>query len=271
MKDFDYSEKEQSALFEAIFLGYITLSNLPKKLYTQTAKSLKQAVYKGYGGTLLSFEFGTPDYKLLKELRENVYMFSAAKTATQVMDIQSLMFDEEGKKLTLGEFKKLAKERFDVYNGKKGSYLDTEYKTATGQAQNAVRWQDIQKNKALFPWLVYRSEAGACKVCSPLNGTTLPVEAPFWKKFMPLNHFGCNCEVDQLDKYEKPDITPAGKVNELSKTAEGLMQPLFISNPGIDKMIFNEKHHYFDIGRANPKLAKKNFNLPIPPKDEKQR
>lgn len=269
MEDFEYSKEEQNALFEAIFLGVISLYNLPKGLYEQTAKVLLAGVYKGYVGTKLSFGFGSPDYELLKELTDNIYMFSGAKTATQVMDIQSLMFDEDGNKLTLGEFKKVAKARFDVYNGKKGSYLETEYKTATGQAQNAIRWQKIERDKQTFPWLKYKAESGACKICSPFNNVTLPVGNPFWARFMPLNHFGCNCEVKQIDRFERPDITPATKVNEITDNANKLMQPLFKSNPGIDKVIFNEKHQYFEIGKQNPELAKRNFNLPIP--DEKQR
>jgi len=76
------NESQISSLIRAIYNGKINPLRLSKKLYSEIATHLTNGVYKGYGGGLSSFDFDTPDYAMVKNLRENVYIFSAAKTFT---------------------------------------------------------------------------------------------------------------------------------------------------------------------------------------------
>lgn len=246
------SEKEVKKLIRQIFEGGITIYNLPKILHLRTAKHLMNGVDEGYG-----------DYdgkELYKELKENIYIFSAAKTYTQVKDISSLILD--GDKLRpFNEFKKLAKEKYDIYNV---TYLEAEYNTAVGQAQTAVKWADIQATKKDFPYLQRRAvmDANTSDECKILNNIIAPVDSPFWKTRSPLTHFRCRCILEKIDRFEDVKLSSETEIKEAVKSTEKI-NPLFKGNPGIDKVIFNESHPYFDIAPKDKKLAKRNFNLPI--------
>ena len=87
-----YSDKLIERLLEGIYNGTINERELPVSLYKAIAENLKQALYEGFGGTLS--DFAGKDFELLNELRENVYMFSAAKTFQEVNEIGAMMFDE---------------------------------------------------------------------------------------------------------------------------------------------------------------------------------
>jgi hypothetical protein len=45
------------------------------------------------------------------------------------------------------------------------------------------------------------------------------------------------------------------------------MQPIFKMNVGLDKVVFSDKHPYFDVEPKDKKFARNNFDLPIPAKD----
>lgn len=260
-----YDEDKQNLLFEAIYLGVIGLSTLPKNLYYQTANTLKKSLYKGYGGTLLDFDFGTPDYKLLKELRNSIYIFSGAKTATQIEDIKSLMY-EYGKHVSLPDFKKKALTRFETYNK---TYLDSEYITTQTTASSARNYRDALSNKNLFPTLTSHAiiDEFTAPECERMNKVTAPVDSPIWNHNLAARHFKCRCYEVKNDKYDKVKLTPDAEIKEIIKKNDKDMNDIFKINPVIDKTIFSSKHAYFDIGKLNPELAKKNFNLPIPKKD----
>ena len=262
MESFEYSEKEQNKLFEGIYLGVIGLAFLPKKLYRQTAKVLNAGVYEGYG----IVEFGTPDYKLLNEFRENIYIFSGAKTATQVIDIKSLMYDGD-KLLSMPEFKKLAKVKFDTYNGKDG-YLESEYITAQTTASSAKVYREALDDKELFPYLQAHAilDEATAPECERMNGVIAKVDDPIWNHNLAPRHFRCRCYETKIDKYEKVKVTPDNELNSIIKANDKDMSPLFKFNPVKDKIIFSDDHQYYEIGKANTELAKNNFNLPIPKK-----
>ncbi len=267
MDELDYNEKQKNALLAAIYAGVISINKLPKKLYTETAKILKNGLYKGYGGTLLDFDFDSPDYKLLSELRNNVYMFSAAKTATQVLEIRDLMFDGD-EIIPLKDFKKKALTRFETYNGKEG-YLESEWITAQTSGNSAVNWEFAKENEDLFPRLksVAIIDENTADECRRMNGVVASINDPIWNHNISPRHWRCRCHEERLDKYETEKSTPASKLKEISDENDKTMQDVFKMNPGKDKIVFSEKHPYFQVAKQYPKQAKKNFNLPIPNKD----
>ena len=89
-----YSETDINKLIEGIYDGSITEYKLPKSLYNAIASHFEKGLYKGFGMNL-SDAIGK-DFELLNELRENVYMFSAAKTFAEVQHINSLLLNESG-------------------------------------------------------------------------------------------------------------------------------------------------------------------------------
>jgi SPP1 gp7 family putative phage head morphogenesis protein len=238
-----------------IYSGKIKINNLPKKVYEKTAKKLVQGMNVG---------FAFSDYvsdELKRELTQNIYIFSGAKTYTQVKEISSLILD--GDKLrTFSEFKKVARERFDTYNV---DYLEAEYNTAVGQAQTAVKWEDIESSKELFPYLKRSAvmDANTSEECRILNDIIAPVDDTFWKSRSPLTHFRCRCILEKIDKYEDVKLSSRTKIDSAIEQTDHI-NPVFKGNPGIDKVIFNKEHPYFDVAPKDKELARKNFNLPIP-------
>lgn len=254
MDEFSYDMELIATLITAIYLGKVTLESLPLNLYVQTARVLNKAVSLGLGSS------APPD--LVSHLRNNIYIFSAAKTATQIEDINSLMV-KDGEVLSLPEFKKAAKARFDIYNQ---NYLESEYITAQTAASSAVNWQYTEDNKHLFPRLrsVAIIDQYTAVECFRMNDVIAPVDDPIWNHNIAPRHWRCRCHEERIDKYDSVHSTSTPKLRNIEAENDASMQDVFKLNPGRDKIIFSPKHPYFEIAKKYPALAKNNFNLPIP-------
>ncbi len=255
-----YTDKQIEELIDGIYAGRITVYNLPEDLYIAIAEYLKKGLYKGFGGTLI--EFGGKDLKLLKELRENIYIFSGAKTYQQVRQLTDLVAEAE----TFNDYKKKAIDIYDTYNN---VWAQAEYNTAKGQAQNAILWSEFEKDKENFPYLKYSAvmDNNTSDICKPLNGIIRKVDDPLWSKYSPLNHFNCRCTLEKLDKYENVVLTHNDKIDEITKKLDETVQKEFKMNAGKDGYIFKENHPYFSVLKEHRGLARENFGLKIPEKD----
>jgi hypothetical protein len=247
-----YTAQQIENLLQGVFDGKYTNKNLPEDLYFAIADHLKEGLYTGYGSTI---EIATGrDLRMLTELRENVYMFSGAKTYSQVIQMRDFAADANGFK----EFRDKALEVYDMYNK---TWLQTEYDTTIGQAQCAVKWTEFEKNKEVLPNLRYSAIGDACDICAPLNNIVAPVDAAIWSTCAPLNHFNCLCLLEATE-----DETTSG-YDEIAEKVEGRMQDIFKMNPGKDGYIFKDDHPYFKVAPGDRGLAMLNFNLPIPEND----
>jgi SPP1 gp7 family putative phage head morphogenesis protein len=265
---FNYDDDKIDSLLTAIYTGLISAYHLPRNLYVETADYLKKALYKGYGGTLIDFEMGTADYQLLNELRNNIYMFSGAKTFTQVLDIKSLMY-EGNKTIEFKDFKVKALSRYKDYNV---NYLESEYVTAQTSATSAQNWKQAKSSKK-FAQLrsVAIIDGNTSPICEKVNGTTLPIDHPFWDHHKSPRHWKCRCHEEIIDVYDEEPNTSSGEVKKIEAFTDDKMQDVFKMNPGKDKVIFKTKgkgkHPYFSVAPQYKIIAKHNFNLPIPPND----
>lgn len=260
---FTYTEAELQELLDGIMAGTISEYAIPEKLYLKIADYLKSGLYSGFGGTLA--DFSGVDLELLTELRENIYMFSAAKSYQELKEIGSLMFDESGNLRSNREFNKLAAQTFETWNESWGL---TERNTAEGQAQMASKWNEIERNKDLLPILIYDARGDACVICKPLDGLTAPVNDPIWRTKSPLNHFNCFCALTQHEEGESK-LTPEKEVRRIDKEVDAMMDNIFKMNPGIDRYVFSPDHPYFQVEPKDRDYAKRNFDLPIPKTDTK--
>lgn len=263
-----YTDAQIEALLDGIYDESINTDDLPKDLYYAIADYLKRGLYAGFGGSLSDYKPGSTDYELLANLRENVYMFAGAKTYQEVGALQHLLIDDEGKLRSKHDFKKACRPVVGAYND---TYSEAEFDTTIGQAQMSVRWKRIEDQADVLPYLRMNVslDERTCPICGPFHEVTLPVGHPFWKKYYPLLHYRCRCTVDQLSREEVGKITSAKKLKDLTDAAEELMNPVFLSNSGIDKQIFNKHHPYFtEIPKEDRGRAKNNFGLPIPETDE---
>jgi SPP1 gp7 family putative phage head morphogenesis protein len=250
----NYTQQQIDALIKGVYDGSITTRDLPVDLYNAISEKLLSA----FGSVQ-----GSPSKSLLNELKENIYMFSGAKVYQQIQDISLL-----GQNDNIKSFKNFRDEALAIYNQYNKNWLETEYSTAIGQAQSAVRWEQIEAQKSELPYLQYSAviDKNTSEICKPLDGVCLPVGDKFWNINTPLNHFNCRCTVIQFDKTDATQAGITSKENADKATAEisKLRHPLFEGNSGKDRLIYNKEHPYFDVPKADREFAKENFGLPIP-------
>ena len=198
-KRIKYSKEQIDVLLSNIWDEKVNPYFLPQDLYEAIADNLKTALYDGFGANLETVEgiYGKASAELLTELRTNIYQFSAAKTFNMVEEMRGVLV-EDGKVLTLDQFKAKANVIFERYNN---TWLETEYNTAIGQAEIGRKWKEIQSQKSTFPFIKYNAviDSHTSDICAPLDNIVLPVDHPFWKKFTPLNHFNCRCVLEQME------------------------------------------------------------------------
>ena len=255
----EYSRANIEKYIEGIYDGSITEYDLPESLYAAIGKYFEKGLYKGFGMNLK--EAAGKDLELLAELRENTWLFAAAKTFQQTKDIGAMMFNDKGDLIGAKEFNELGTAAFDKWNNVWGT---TEYNTAVGQAQNAVKWNEIEKQKKVLPMLRYSAvvDANTSDICLPLDGIVAPVGDPIWDTIAPENHFNCRCLLIQEE--ETVEATPDDEKEEKVKEVEGNMSDLFKMNPGKDGYVFKDDHPYFQVERKDKEFAKENFGLPMP-------
>lgn len=206
---------------------------IDKAMTNYFADQLWEAAQKGYGQTLTSFAYDSPDYNMLKALRENVYQFSSAKNYAQLKELTLALIDDAGNIVDFAKFKESA---FKINKKYVRSWLQTEYDTAIASGQMAGKWVNIINNKGTLPLLQYDAvmDSTTSQICSPLNGTILPVEHPFWNRFYPPNHFNCRSIVRQLASGIISDKIPSADIPKMFQT-----------NLGQQNLIFPDGHPYF--------------------------
>lgn len=255
-----YSNKQIEALIKGIEDGSIDEMNLPEGYYNAITDYLKKGVLKGF--TAGTAQISKLDLPLLEELYTNVYMFGAAKTFQLTKEISQLLIDKEtGEVRTSREFNNLARSKYDDWNDHWGL---TEYNTAIAQGDSAAKWQEIERQKDIMPYLQYSAIGDACVICKPLDGLIAHVDNPIWDKVAPINHFNCLCIVKQRESDVTPTDNPTDIVNPVVEKMKERKQNTFINNVGKTGQVFTKEHPYFDVGKKYREYAKKNFNLPIP-------
>lgn len=263
-----YTDKQIQDLLNGIYEGRVTTGDLPEDLYFAIADYLKKSLYEGYGGNLKDFEMGGRDLELLKELRDNVYMFSGAKvyqTVREMEEASDKISELLSEKENFNEFKKSALEIYDKYNV---DWLESEYNTANAQGQNAINWREIEKNKDIYPNLVYSAvlDEVTSEECEALDGLVLPVDDPMWDSYAPPNHFNCRCILQQEDG--DAQVASEEETESIEQEVSELVQDEFKMNSGKDGYVFNSDHPYFEVAPKDRDAAKNNFGLPIPEEDE---
>lgn len=247
------TQAEISTLIRRIYNGQINPLHLPKKLYKEIANYLNKGVEEGFKATLEDLSEGSKDYMMLLDLKENIYIFSAAKTFNYVLSTEGLIV-ENNEVLPFAEFKKRALQVYDQYNV---NWLEAEYNTAIGQASNARDWVGYEDRKEYLPLLKYVTihDSNVSEVCKSIDGVIKPVDDSFWNTHSPLNHYQCRCHLDQIGQGRETDLSKMDIVNPSKE---------FSSNSGKTGEVFTKDHPYFDVPQKYKKFAKTNFGLDIP-------
>jgi len=256
---FQYSDSELKDLLNGIYSGAITEYAIPESLYLQIANYLKAGLYEGFGGNLL--DFTGKDLELLEDLRTNTFLFSGGKAYHQIKEYRTLLLDDSGNLRSQREFTQLAAKEFETWNVNWGL---SERQTAIGQAQMAVKWNEIERNADILPILEFSTNGKPCEICAPYNNFSAPVTDKVWNWATPLLHFNCECIL--LQHEDTHAVSSKEKYNEIQDRKETVPE-VFQMNSGKDKVIYSESHPYFEVSAKDKEYAKNNFNLPIPSKD----
>lgn len=188
------------------------------------------------------------DGALLKNLQNDVFLFSGLKTHAQLFEASRLLLNSENKIKTFSEFYKDVKKINETYNRQ---YLEAEYQFAVASSQIANKWADFSEDYNLQ----YRT-AGDERVRDShdkLRDTTLPKSDPFWDSFMPPNGWRCRCTVVEVlpEDYKVSDSKKAIAQGETATSQIGKdgknKLAIFRFNPGKDKVIFPPTHPYSKV------------------------
>lgn len=252
-----FSGEDYDKLITAIAAGLISVNNLPLEVYLKIARKLTEGVVDGFGLGFEVLDVDSADYRMLFDLRRNVWVFSGAKTYQQVREVSSLLtFPDKNEILTFSDFKNKAKDILRIYNEQ---WLSAEYDNAISSSRSASQWMQFEKDSDLYPMLEYHTvgDARVRPTHKELDGIVRPVNDKFWDSYMPPNGWRCRCTVLQGDEESK------------QTNLQGFKQPkdvpdIFMMNPGKDRIVFSPKHPYFKVEAKDKQLARNNFNLPLP-------
>ncbi len=186
-----------------------------------TGTKLAQGVDEGFG----EVDFDSPDYAMREYLKRNTWKFSVAKNYNDCTRLSNLLVRKDGSLRPWNEFKKEA--LFVV--GESNRYLKTEYDTAVAGAQMSRLWQEIQRDKHIFPYAQFDvvRDGRTSDICAPLDGVICTVDDPRLAYFFPPNHFNCRTTVRRLRRgvptntsaWENMEIPEAFK-NNVGETCE---------------------------------------------------
>jgi SPP1 gp7 family putative phage head morphogenesis protein len=190
------------------------------------------------------------------QLKNNLFVFSAAKTFTQYQELSALLTDENGKKRNWQSFKDEALKIHKTYNL---TYLKTEYVTASRTALMAGKWQQFERLKDLYDLMYDTAEDSKVRPDhAKLHGIVKAVDDAFWNTHTPLLDFGCRCGLRQVAKGTKSTNTTDPK--DYPKVPKA-----FRFNAGKEQLIFSNEHPYIKNLDKNSKRelqAVKDYGLP---------
>lgn len=251
-----FNEDWVDAYLRRVYDGDITKTTLDPRYHELTGGYLMKGVQRGYKGRVEDFDEFSELGKTIRDIRRNIYQFSAAKQYQQVQ-VMSEFIHDAGLKATFSDFKKLAGKVFEIYNK---NYLKAEFVTAVGQAQSARDWTYFFENKDRFPWLKYHTQLDSHVRDQHmiLEGYTAKVDDVCWRHIAPKNGWRCRCYLTAHETGNK-------STRQLPEFGTSEFPAVFDMNPGIDRLIFNpKKHPYFFVEKGDADLKKANFNLTIP-------
>lgn len=169
-------------------------------------------------------------------MKKNAATFAIFKNHQAVSEMVAALRDPStGKLRSWSQFKREAYKISKIYNE---NWLKAEYKTAVQSARMARKWENLQRDKAVYPYLKYvtQGDARVREAHKALEGVTYPIDHPFWNTFYPPNGFSCRCTVEP--------VREPGKTDYLAPD-EKEMPPMFHGHVGKSGEMYGKDHPYF--------------------------
>lgn len=194
-------------------------------------------------------------YIMKRDLRENIYVFSGAKTYAELKELSGMLLDGDG---NIKPFYKFWQEVQSINTDYNKSYLEAEYLFAVQSAQMASKWNEFEADGDRYN-LRYIT-AGDDKVRDShrlLHNIVLPPTDPFWERYFPPNGWRCRCDTVQVRKTKYPASDSEQSV-QLGSDATNGKNNIFRFNPGKQHVIFPEHHPYLkNLNKPEKEIIKK--------------
>ena len=250
-----FTKEELEDVVLSVWDGIYTVATLPLWLYEKTANYIYENFVKGIGFPSVGDFEVSKDYQYLKSFKENIFIFSGAKTYQQIKNLKALSELVGVNAANYEEFKKEAMKYLDTYNK---NYLRTEYNTSRSVGRSVSQWKRINEKKNILPLLKYQT-VGDLRVRpthETLDNIIRPIDDSFWKTYYPPNGWNCRCIAQQMAEGEVSNMDDFIKPNDVPEE--------FQTNFATSGYVFSKEHDYFNIAQQDKNLALINFNLPLP-------
>jgi SPP1 gp7 family putative phage head morphogenesis protein len=203
--------------------------------------------------------------KWINVQQNNIYKFGLAKSYSQLKGMRDQVVGPDGKITPYTEFLKSVMATNDQYNK---TWLATEYDAVVRGTVMGTRWQDIEDQKDVTPYLQYVT-AGDDRVRpehEELEGIIEPVDSPFWNQYYPPNGWNCRCSVDQLsDRQADHSGYKEDETSDNMKLAGRMVpDPYWRKNTGKTAIMEADKTAYINAvpGKGNKQLkAVENYGM----------
>ncbi|MRJ09307.1 hypothetical protein EDL99_10615 [Ornithobacterium rhinotracheale] len=130
-------------------------------------------------------------------LKKNIWKFSAATTYDECIYLNSVLTRQNGSVRPWHEFRReaLKKLKFPLDDS-----VQVEYNTIITWSMMSSKWQEIQRDKHLFPFVQFKvtMDDQTSEICAPLSNVIVQVDDPFLQYYFPPNHFNCRTDVIKL-------------------------------------------------------------------------
>ncbi|MCU7615650.1 phage minor head protein [Chryseobacterium sp. PBS4-4] len=232
---YDLGDPPLDPIYEQItrdlLAGRITPINAA--LHLQTAAKLNKAI-----------EVSEKPTSLEPYLKRNIYHFSAAKSFAQMQYYRDGMVDENGNIKSFQTFRKWVANAGEMFNER---HLKVEYDMAHSSALMAQSWDEMDSE------LIEFSTAGDRRVRPKhalLDKFTAPKSDPIWRRICPPLDWGCRCIIVPGNPNTKKKLTNTEAYNIVKEDVKGTV---FENNSAVSKIIFNDKHPYFQNANGKEK------------------
>ncbi len=187
-----------------------------KDVYNHTRNVLHKAVDKIYGQP----KYTDPEYKKAFDLKQNLSRFAGFKSAFQSKELAEAQGTDQA---------------HDVNNKYHSNWLRTEYVHAVRSSRGAKRWEQLQADKDLYPYLQYMPSTSADprNEHKKLYGVIKHVDDAFWDTWYPPNDWECKCGTAPM-RGDDTGITMPDDIKEPVK--------MMRNNPGKSGQIITDDH-----------------------------
>jgi len=221
-------EAELKRIAKLISDGKIRSDEIDSAMVKKIAKQLMAGVKDGYGTISTAV-----DKSFLKQIENNVYVFSGFKNHQMLREASLLLSDDAGVLKPFNSFLNDVKAISNTYNE---VYLNAEYGNAVASMQAAASWNDFVELGVEMLRFQSINDDRTRPEHSMMDGTTVPIDDPLLNTYYTPLDWGCRCEW-------VPAVGETRKVNTDLPT----VPPMFQTNVAKTGILFPDTHPYFNV------------------------